>query len=296
MFSQQLINGLTLGTIFALVALGYSMVYGVLFFVNFAHADVMMFGAYFCLVFLSSGVPVVLSVILAMVCCAVMGAVIEFVAYRALRGSSRLAAMASALGVSTALQIAAQLIFGSQTRSMRGHLSFEVKQYYITDNAYITNLQMLTIVVAVCMMAALQFYLKKTRSGKALRATAQDREAASLMGINTNRVISQTFMIGSALAAVGGFLVAATYDAVYPTMSISVGNKAFASAILGGIGNIPGAMIGGVLIGIVESLGAAYLSSSYRDAIAFVVLILVLLIKPTGIMGRREKKGRGTGT
>lgn len=290
MFLQQLINGVTLGTIFSLIALGYSMVYGVLFFVNFAHADVMMFGAYFCLVFASAGVPLVISVILAMLCCAVMGALIEFIAYRALRGSTRLVCMASALGVSTALQISAQLIFGPATRSMREHISLEIQQYYITPNAYITNLQLITIVVAVCMMLGLQFYLTKTRPGKALRATAQDRDAAKLMGINTDNMISMTFMLGSAMAAIGGFLVAMTYDAVYPTMSLSVGNKAFASAILGGIGNIPGAMIGGVLIGVFESLGAAYLSSQYREAIAFIVLILVLLIKPTGIMGKREKK------
>lgn len=290
LFLQQLINGVTLGTIFSLIALGYSMVYGVLFFVNFAHADVMMFGAYFCLVFASAGVPLIASVILAMICCACMGALIEFIAYRALRGSSRLVCMASALGVSTALQISAQLIWGSGTRSMRNHISLEIKQHYITSNAYITNLQLITIVVAVCMMIGLQFYLKKTRSGKALRATAEDREAAALMGINTNSVITLTFMIGSAMAAIGGFLVAMQYDAVYPTMSLSVGNKAFASAILGGIGNIPGAMVGGVLIGIAESLGAAYLSSQYREAIAFVILILVLLIKPTGIMGKRQKK------
>lgn len=290
MFLQQLINGLTLGTIFALIALGYSMVYGVLFFVNFAHADVMMFGAYYCLILLAAGVPVVLAIVLAMAFCAIMGALIELIAYRALRGSSRLVAMASALGVSTALQIVAQMIFGSQTRSMRSFLPLEIQSYRIFGNASITNLQIITIIVAVCMMVVLQFYLKKTRSGKALRATALDREAASLMGINTNHVISLTFMIGSAMAAIGGFLVGASYDAVYPTMSTSVGNKAFAAAILGGIGNIPGAMIGGVLIGIFESLGAAYISSSYRDAISFVVLILVLLIKPTGIMGKRERK------
>lgn len=290
MFLQQLINGLTLGTIYALIALGYSMVYGVLSFVNFAHADVMMFGAYFCLTFLSSGLSIVVSIILAMIGCALMGALIEFFAYRALRGSTRLVAMASALGVSTILQILAQMIFGTSTLGIRKYMSFEIKNYKILGMANITNLQLITIAVAICMMAVLQFYLKKTRSGKSIRAAALDREAAALMGINTNQVISLTFMIGSAMAAIGGFLVAASYDAVYPTMSISVGNKAFASAILGGIGNIPGAMLGGVLIGVIESLGAAYLSSSYRDAIAFIVLILVLLIKPTGIMGKRAKK------
>ncbi len=288
MFLQQLINGLTLGSVFALIALGYSMVYGVLFFVNFAHADVMMFGAYFSLILLMGDVPLVIAILVSVLSCAIMGITIEFLAYRALRGSTRLAAMTSAMGVSIMLQVLAQLIWGSGTKSIRTNLEFDITQIPLTEHASITNLQLITLGVAALMMIFLEMYLKKTRSGKALRATALDRDAAQLMGINTNHVISTTFAIGSALAAIGGFLVATQYDAVYPTMSMAVGNKAFAAAILGGIGNIPGAMIGGLVIGIVESLGAAYLSSAYRDAIAFVVLIIVLLVRPTGIMGKKD--------
>lgn len=289
MFIQNLVNGITLGSVFALIALGYSMVYGVLFFVNFAHADVMMFGAYFSLILLGSNLPLPIAILCSVTMCAIMGVLIEFLAYRALRGSTRLAAMTSAMGVSIILQVLAQLIWGSGTKSIRSHLDFSVTQLKLPGGITISNLQIITLAVAIVMMFGLTLYLRRTRSGKALRSTALDNEAARLMGINTNHVISMTFAIGSGLAAIGGFLVAAQYDAIYPTMSQSVGNKAFAAAILGGIGNIPGAMVGGILIGIAESLGATYISSQYRDAVAFIVLILVLLIKPTGIMAKKSK-------
>lgn len=289
MFIQNLVNGITLGSVFALIALGYSMVYGVLFFVNFAHADVMMFGAYFSLILLGSNLPLPIAILCSVTMCAIMGVLIEFLAYRALRGSMRLAAMTSAMGVSIILQVLAQLIWGSGTKSIRSHLDFSVTQLNLPGGITISNLQIITLAVAIVMMLGLTLYLRRTRSGKALRSTALDNEAARLMGINTNHVISMTFAIGSGLAAIGGFLVAAQYDAIYPTMSQSVGNKAFAAAILGGIGNIPGAMVGGILIGIAESLGATYISSQYRDAVAFIVLILVLLIKPTGIMAKKSK-------
>lgn len=285
LFLQQLINGFTLGTIYSLVALGYSMVYGVLFFVNFAHGDIMMFGAFVLITLLGTQMGLIPSVICAMIFCAVMGMTIEFVAYRALRGSTRLAAMTSALGVSMILMILAQIIWGTHTYSVPK--TFEVIQIPITANASINTLQIMTLVVAIVMMIGLQFLLMKTKIGKALRGTALDRDVAQLMGINTNHIISFTFAIGSALAAVAGFLVGSAYDAVYTTMGFGVGNKAFAAAILGGIGNIPGAMLGGIIIGVVESLGAAYISSGYRDAIAFVVLILVLLIRPTGLFGKK---------
>ena len=289
MFIQNLVNGITLGSVFALIALGYSMVYGVLFFVNFAHADVMMFGAYFSLILLGSNLPLPIAILCSVTMCAIMGVLIEFLAYRALRGSTRLAAMTSAMGVSIILQVLAQLIWGSGTKSIRSHLDFSVTQLNLPGGITISNLQIITLAVAIVMMLGLTLYLRRTRSGKALRSTALDNEAARLMGINTNHVISMTFAIGSGLAAIGGFLVAAQYDAIYPTMSQSVGNKAFAAAILGGIGNISGAMVGGILIGIAESLGATYISSQYRDAVAFIVLILVLLIKPTGIMAKKSK-------
>ena len=289
MFIQNLVNGITLGSVFALIALGYSMVYGVLFFVNFAHADVMMFGAYFSLILLGSNLPLPIAILCSVTMCAIMGVLIEFLAYRALRGSTRLAAMTSAMGVSIILQVLAQLIWGSGTKSIRSHLDFSVTQLNLPGGITISNLQIITLAVAIVMMLGLTLYLRRTRSGKALRSTALDNEAARLMVINTNHVISMTFAIGSGLAAIGGFLVAAQYDAIYPTMSQSVGNKAFAAAILGGIGNIPGAMVGGILIGIAESLGATYISSQYRDAVAFIVLILVLLIKPTGIMAKKSK-------
>ncbi len=241
------------------------------------------------MILLGSNLPLPIAILCSVTMCAIMGVLIEFLAYRALRGSTRLAAMTSAMGVSIILQVLAQLIWGSGTKSIRSHLDFSVTQLNLPGGITISNLQIITLAVAIVMMLGLTLYLRRTRSGKALRSTALDNEAARLMGINTNHVISMTFAIGSGLAAIGGFLVAAQYDAIYPTMSQSVGNKAFAAAILGGIGNIPGAMVGGILIGIAESLRATYISSQYRDAVAFIVLILVLLIKPTGIMAKKSK-------
>ncbi|MGE5484747.1 MAG: branched-chain amino acid ABC transporter permease [Ignavibacteriales bacterium] len=279
-----MINGLTLGSIYSLVALGYSMVYGVLFFVNFAHGDVMMVGAFMSLLFLTRNLGFIPSLALAMACCAVLGMTIERIAYRPLRRSTRLAAMTSALGVSMTLQISAQLIWGTQTN--RVPTAFPIAQIALGPNAQITTLQIAVLGISILMMMGLQTLIMKTKVGKALRATALDREAAGLMGINTNNIISFTFGIGSALAAVAGLLVGMAYDAVYVTMGYGVGTKAFTAAILGGIGSIPGAMVGGIALGVVEALGGAYLSSGYRDGIAFGVLILTLLFKPNGLFGK----------
>ena len=287
MFIQNLVNGITLGSVFALIALGYSMVYGVLFFVNFAHADVMMFGAYFSLILLGSNLPLPIAILCSVTMCAIMGVLIEFLAYRALRGSTRLAAMTSAMGVSIILQVLAQLIWGSGTKSIRSHLDFSVTQLNLPGGITISNLQIITLAVAIVMMLGLTLYLRRTRSGKALRSTALDNEAARLMGINTNHVISMTFAIGSALAAIAGVLLCSAYPSLTPYTGSMPGIKAFVAAVFGGIGSIPGALIGGVLLGVIENLAKAYISSQLSDAIVFSVLIIVLLVRPTGILGKK---------
>lgn len=293
MFLQQVISGLSLGGIYALIALGYTMVYGILFFVNFAHGDVFMLGTYFALftfTFLGSCRALTLPHLLlgigaAMVLCAIIGVAIEKIAYKPIRKGSRLAAMISALGVSLILANTAMWLWGSQTRPMPKIFS---GQYITVFGAVVSYIQIVILVVCIGLMVALHLFIKTTKMGKAIRAVSDDQEAALLMGINLNKVISVTFAIGSALAGAGGVLVGVYYGAVYPTMGYFAGLKAFTAAILGGIGNIPGAMIGGLVLGLIESLGGAYISFGYRDAIAFSVLIIVLIISPKGLL----RKGR----
>ncbi len=289
MFIEQLVNGLTLGSTYALIALGYTMVYGIVQLINFAHGEIYMFGAFAGLFLVTVlGANIFVALIGAMIFCMVLGMLIERVAYRPLRGkSSRLSALISAIGVSIFLSTLMALIRGTNTT--RYPEIIKIQTYHLGDLDF-SSLQITILVVSALLMVGLQLLIHKTRMGKAMRACSQDLEAASLMGINANRIISYTFAIGSALAAAGGVMVGIYYNAVWPYMGMMAGLKAFSAAVLGGIGSIPGAMIGGLTLGVLEILGVAYLSSSYKDAIAFGILILVLIIRPQGIMGKKITK------
>lgn len=290
MLLEQLINGLTLGSTYALIALGYTMVYGIVQLINFAHGEIYMFGAFaglFCVTVL--GFPLWISILGAMVFCMVLGVVVEQIAYRPLRGrSTRLSPLISAMGVSTFLSTLMVLLRGTNTtRYPEGTVINGTFQFF---GITVSSMQLFILLLSAALMIGLQLIVRKTRIGKAMRACSMDLEAASLMGVNTNRIISLTFAIGSALAAAGGVMVGLYYNAVWPYMGTMAGMKAFAAAVLGGIGSIPGAMLGGVILGVLEIMGVAYLSSSYKDAIAFAVLIIVLIIRPQGLLGQKISK------
>lgn len=284
MFFQQLVNGLTAGSMYALIALGYTMVYGILKIINFAHGDIFMIGSFTGLILVNqfhmSFIPAML---LSMLIVAILGIIVERIAYRPLRHSTRLGPLLSALGVSIFLVNFAQLAWGTQTRSFPP--SFAIKTFNV-GGVILSSIQIYAMVVAILLMFGLHLFVHKTKMGVAMRATSHNVNTASLMGIKVDNVISVTFGIGSALAAAAGILVGLYYDAVYPVMGYTAGLKAFTAAVLGGIGSIPGAMLGGLLLGVCENLGAAYLSMGYRDAIAFGLLIIILLIKPTGLLGK----------
>jgi branched-chain amino acid transport system permease protein len=301
-FVQQLINGLVLGAIYALVALGYTMVYGILELINFAHGEVTMMGAMVTLtaigVILNIGpglpglVVVALGAGLAIPVCMALGYTLERVAYRPLRQAPRLAALITAIGMSIVLQNAAMLIWGRQYISFPPILS--PRRHEILG-ASVTDLQIFIVLLSLLVMAGLWLLVTKTRLGRAMRATAQSAQLAQLMGVNVNTVISLTFVIGSALAAVAGIMVSAYYGLAHYYMGFLLGLKAFSAAVLGGIGNIAGAMLGGLALGVIESLGAGYvgdltggfLGSHYQDVFAFLVLILVLVFRPSGLLGER---------
>ncbi len=288
MFTQQLINGITVGGIYALIALGYTMVYGILKIVNFAHGDVFMVGSFLGLLFVqNAGMPIYIAYPAAMLVTAAVGVVIERVCYRPIRikGTDALSILIAALGVSIFLENFAQLVWGTGTHAYVQEIK---EKNYEFGNINLSNIQIGVIVLCVLLMAALYFVVNKTKIGVAMRATSQSITSAQLMGINTEMVIAATFGVGSALACVAGVLVGTYYDAVYPLVGYSYGLKAFAAAILGGIGSIPGAMLGGFLIGIVETLGSAYISAGYKDAFAFGILILVLIIRPSGLLGKKH--------
>lgn len=287
---QQIINGLSLGSIYALIALGYTMVYGVLRLINFAHGDVYMLGA-FAGYYLANALGLdatpsipgtIVVTIGAMGICALIGIVIERLAYKPVRHHSRLASLITAIGVSLLLEYGGQVVFGASPRFFPQMIRSET---YSFGGAQVTNQSLLIIVVAVVVMFGLQFIVHRTRMGKAMRATSYNLAAAKLMGINTDRVIAFTFALGSALAAVGGVMVALAIPRIDPLMGLMTGLKAFVAAVLGGIGNIPGAMVGGMLIGLMETSISATAYSTYRDAVAFTVLILILIVRPAGIMG-----------
>ncbi|MBI4687880.1 MAG: branched-chain amino acid ABC transporter permease [Nitrospirae bacterium] len=294
MFFQQILNGITVGGVYALIALGYTMVYGILELINFAHGEIYMIGAYLGIIFIgiftaiglteqSPLLAVLLSLTLSVIFCSAYGFAVEKLAYRPLRNAPKLSPLISAIGVSIFLQNYVMLSQGA-TDKVFPQL-FETKGIEFL-NLTITVLQIFIIVVSLLLMELLHLYVMKTRTGKAMRAVAQDKTMASLLGINIDWIISITFIIGSGLAAVAGFMVAMYYGLVNYSIGYIAGIKAFAAAVLGGIGSIPGAMLGGFILGIVESLAAGYLSSEYKDAYAFIILIIILLIKPRGLLGK----------
>ena len=285
---EQIINGLQLGFMYALIALGYTMVYGVVQLINFAHGDVFMVGAFIGYFgFAVWGLPLPLAIINAMVVCALLGVIIERIAYRPLRYAPKIAALISALGVSLFLEYFSSLkfVFGPDYRVVPRPIQ-EVHWHVL--GLPITNIQVMVIVVVLVMLLLLQLLIYRTRIGMAMRTVAVDHNAARLMGVNVDTTISVTFAIGSAFAALGGVLYAIAYPQIQPFMGIMPGLKAFTAAVLGGIGIIPGAVLGALIMGQVETLTAAFISSQMRDAIAFTILILVLLIRPTGILGRSQ--------
>ena len=288
MLLQQMINGITVGGSNALIALGYTMVYGILKIVNFAHGDVFMMGSFFGLFCMQvMGMPYYVAFPLAAIATAIMGIIMERVAYRPIRTADSLTVMISALGVSTFLENLAMVLWGTGTHAFSNFSGITITTYKF-DNVVLSNIQIGFIVLSILLMIALYFIVNKTKIGVAMRATSHNIKTAKLMGINTDRIIAFTFGIGSALACVAGLLVGIYYDAVYPLIGYSYGLKAFAAAVLGGIGSIPGAMLGGFVMGIVETLGASYISAGYRDAFAFAILIIVLIFRPAGILGKKE--------
>lgn len=286
MFLQQLVNGITVGAIYAMVALGYSMVYGVLQIVNWAHADVLMFGTFIGLILTNVfHMPLLAMVVLAATFTAVLAMGVELIAYRPIKSSNRrMAVLVSALGMSTFLQNLAQLIFGSSSQPFP---TIEKVNYTIASVTF-TNIQVIILGITAMMLLILYLVVYKSKIGIAMRACSVSIPNAKLMGINTNFIISLTFGIGAFMSGIAGICIATYYNAVYPTMGYLLGMKAFSAAILGGIGSIPGSVLGGFVIGTIESLGAGYLSSGYRDAYAFVVMILVLAIRPAGFLGAKR--------
>ncbi len=293
-FLQQLVNGLSLGSIYALIALGYTMVYGVLRLINFAHGDVYMVGAYagyYLSRRLQGREPSIFSALLvmlgSMIACAILGILIERFAYRPVRREARLTLLIMAIGVSLFLENLAQLVFGPDPKFFP---SLAPRADFIVAGVRLTSEQITVIVVSFLLMVLLRFFILKTRTGKAMRAVSFSLDAAKLMGISTDRIIAVTFALGSALAAAAGVLIGMQIPKIDPLMGILYGLKAFVAAVLGGIGSIPGAVLGGLLIGASEVMVVGYLSSTYRDAIAFAILILVLILRPQGLLGRVQKE------
>ncbi len=286
-FLSHLVNGISLGSVYAIIALGYSMVYGIAKMLNFAHGDVIMVGAY--ITFCATqywGLPPVVSVLAAMLVCTVLGVVIERLAYKPLRAATSLAVLITAIGMSYFLQNAAQLIWGANPKSFPSVITLPTLSL-MGGQLLISGETMVTVLANVIIMIVLTIFTSKTKMGRAMRAVSEDKGAAELMGINVNATISLTFAIGSALAAVAGVLLCSAYPALMPTTGSMPGIKAFTAAVFGGIGSIPGALVGGLLLGVIEILGKAYISMELGDAFVFAVLIIVLLVKPTGLLGKK---------
>ncbi|GAB6062838.1 branched-chain amino acid ABC transporter permease [Deferrisoma palaeochoriense] len=289
LFLQQLVNGLTVGGVYALIAVGYTMVYGVIELINFAHGEIYMFGAFIAYHLVTVyEVPFFVAGLVAVATCAVIGVLLDLVAYRPLRNAPRLAALITAIGMSIFFQNVALIKWGATIKSY----PLEALPAFFSDVAVqigdvqVTWLQVFILATTLVLMYVLHTIIHRTKVGTAMRAIAQDKRAAALMGINVNRVISFTFALGSSLGAVAGILVGVFYNAIWPTMGYIAGIKAFAAAVLGGIGSVPGAMLGGVVLGVAEVFGAGYLSSQYRDGIAYAVMILVIVFKPSGLLGK----------
>ncbi|MBQ1476828.1 MAG: branched-chain amino acid ABC transporter permease [Erysipelotrichaceae bacterium] len=284
LFVNYLISGIGLGSVYAIIALGYTMVYGIAKMLNFAHGDVIMIGGYVAFFAISQfHLPVIVSVLLSIVVCAFLGVLIERLAYKPLRQAGSLSVLITAIGVSYFLQNGAQLLFTSNTKVFPSILtgSLSIGSFSVS---YIT---LVTIAVCLLIMGVLTLFISKTKTGMAMRACSEDKDAARLMGIDVNKTISITFAIGSGLAAVAAVLLCSTYPQVYPTLGSLPGIKAFTAAVFGGIGSVPGAFLGGILLGVIETFSKAYISTQLSDAIVFAVLIIVLLIRPSGLLGKK---------
>ena len=282
---QTLISGLSLGSIYALIALGYTMVYGIAKMLNFAHGDIIMVGAYAVITsVLTLNLPPVVAILISILVCVVLGVTIEFLAYRPLRQAPPLSVLITAIGVSYLLQNLALLIFGSEQKATPTIFKLPTIEL---GGVYIDGITLITLVVTAIIMICLTLFIAKTRMGKAMRAVSEDKGAAELMGISVNRTITITFAIGSALAAVAALFYGMSYIYIRPTTGSMPGIKAFTAAVFGGIGSIPGAMLGGILMGIIEQMSKTYISTLWSDAIVFGVLVLVLVVKPTGLLGKK---------
>ena len=287
-FIGALISGLNLGSIYALIALGYTMVYGIAKMLNFAHGDIIMVGAYSVIVSaVTLKLPPIVAILIAVVVCAALGVTIEFLAYRPLRQSPPLAVLITAIGVSYLLQNLALLIFGPEQKSTPA--LFDLPSLTL-GGVTVNGITLLTLGVTAAIMVGLTLFINLTRMGKAMRAVSEDRDAAELMGISVNKTITITFAIGSALAAVASVFFGATYTYIKPTTGSMPGIKAFTAAVFGGIGSIPGAMLGGILLGLIEQLSKVYISTLWSDAVVFGVLVLVLVFKPAGLLGKRVRE------
>ena len=286
-FISYLVNGISLGSVYAIIALGYTMVYGIAKMLNFAHGDVIMIGGFVVFTTVSGmGLPPVIGILISVAACTVLGVVIERIAYKPLLGASKLAVLITAIGVSYFLQNVALLIYGANTKSFTSVVT--IPPLSLAGGALVISGEtMVTIAACIVIMAVLSAFIKYSKSGRAMLAVSEDSGAAQLMGVNVNATIALTFAIGSALAAIAGVLLCSAYPSLTPYTGAMPGIKAFVAAVFGGIGSIPGAFIGGILLGVIEILGKAYISSQLADAIVFAVLIVVLLVKPTGLLGRQ---------
>ena len=284
-FLNNVITGISLGSIYAIIALGYTMVYGIAKMLNFAHGDVIMVGAYVCFFAMGNfNLPAAVGVLLAVVVCTVLGIVIERLAYKPLRAAPSLAVLITAIGVSYLLQNSAQILWGAATKTFRPIV--EGSLVLVPGQLSISYVAILSVVCCVIVMVALTLFTTQTKMGKAMRACSEDKAAAQLMGIDVNTTISMTFAIGSALAAIAGVLMCSAYPVLSPTTGSLPGIRAFTAAVFGGIGSIPGALLGGILLGVIETFAKAYISTDLSDAVVFAVLIVVLLVRPAGLLGK----------